>query len=676
MGRFIKFLGGFAVLIVAVGVAGVVVLKSKDFNEYRGLIADEVKAATGRDLVIAGDLQLDISSSPSITVEGVSFSNAAWGSRPEMLKIGRFSAKVELWPLLGGDVRVNRLILDGLDALLETDKKGRGNWELDGMGGEKAAGEEPRTGAAGLPVVNLVEMRNINVVYRDGQTGQTTAFSLDRLVSSADGIDSPMNMKMAGTLNGESFGAEGRLGSIKGLLDGGAPWPVGIAFNGPGLKANIDGVIASPLEGKGLNLNLSVNIDDAAATARIAGISGLNLPPLKVSGMLKDSKGGYRLEGLDIKTGSSDLKGDISIAVANRPRIDANLSSTQFNLDELQAGDAAKAAPDGAGDGRVFPADPLPFDALKGADIKLKIKIGKLVSDGITTTDIDLGLDLDKGNLSISPLKVSVGGGSISGTIKLDARKAKPGLSIKLQGRGVNFGKVLLDMGEEDLLSSNLNMDINIQGRGASVREIMAGLNGSTAVVGRDGRINSSAIETMATGFLDALPWAANADANKINCIVSRFDIKLGIATSRVLVLDTNGITVSGEGNLDLREERIKMTVIPNAKSTSLASLAIPISIGGSFANPSFAPNVGKVVEGLVTGTVGGLASGLQGLLGSNQQGASGSDDPCVSALGGKPAAKTTTASPPPAPTTNAVDEGLNKLGEGLKKSLGGLFGN
>ena len=123
-------LGAVIVLLVGGAVAGIAVLKSMDFNEYKGLIAEQAKAATGRDLTIAGNLELGISLTPSLSVEGVTFSNAAWGSRPEMAKLDRLEAKVSLMPLLSGTVEVQRLILEGLDLLAETDKAGKGNWEF------------------------------------------------------------------------------------------------------------------------------------------------------------------------------------------------------------------------------------------------------------------------------------------------------------------------------------------------------------------------------------------------------------------------------------------------------------------------------------------------------------------------------------------------------------------
>ena len=64
----------FVLVVVVVGVitAGVAILKSIDFNAYRGTVAAEVEKAIGRKLVIDGDLDLAISFTPALTAERVS----------------------------------------------------------------------------------------------------------------------------------------------------------------------------------------------------------------------------------------------------------------------------------------------------------------------------------------------------------------------------------------------------------------------------------------------------------------------------------------------------------------------------------------------------------------------------------------------------------------------------
>ncbi|MBT3306605.1 MAG: AsmA family protein, partial [Alphaproteobacteria bacterium] len=115
MSKGIKILSILVILAVGGVVAGVAILKSLDFNEYRGLIAEQVKAATGRDLTISGPLNLEISLSPAVAVEGVTFANASWGTAKEMANLKRLAAEVELLPLLSGDIRIKRVVLEGLD---------------------------------------------------------------------------------------------------------------------------------------------------------------------------------------------------------------------------------------------------------------------------------------------------------------------------------------------------------------------------------------------------------------------------------------------------------------------------------------------------------------------------------------------------------------------------------
>src|SRR3546814_20305799 len=88
IGTILKIAG---LLVVALIVAGVVVVQNMDFNEYKGLIAAKAKEATGRDLAINGDLKLNLLPlSPSLVVNDVRFANADWGSRPTMAVITRF----------------------------------------------------------------------------------------------------------------------------------------------------------------------------------------------------------------------------------------------------------------------------------------------------------------------------------------------------------------------------------------------------------------------------------------------------------------------------------------------------------------------------------------------------------------------------------------------------------
>jgi len=125
--KALKIAGG----VIAVVIVGLVIfLVTFDVSQYKGLIQDQAKAATGREVKI-GDIKLAVSLTPAIVLSDVSLANATWGSRPEMLTVKRFEASVQLIPLLSGFVKVSGLKVVEGDALLEVNKDGKANWEFD-----------------------------------------------------------------------------------------------------------------------------------------------------------------------------------------------------------------------------------------------------------------------------------------------------------------------------------------------------------------------------------------------------------------------------------------------------------------------------------------------------------------------------------------------------------------
>ena len=72
-------LGGLIVIYI--------IIEGYDFNKLKPQITSLAKEYTGRDLTLAGDIKLGIGLSPSLRIENVSFQNATWGSRPELVTV-------------------------------------------------------------------------------------------------------------------------------------------------------------------------------------------------------------------------------------------------------------------------------------------------------------------------------------------------------------------------------------------------------------------------------------------------------------------------------------------------------------------------------------------------------------------------------------------------------------
>jgi hypothetical protein len=208
------------------------------------------------------------------------------------------------------------------------------------------------------------------------------------------------------------------------------------------------------------------------------------------------------------------------------------------------------------------------------------------------------------------------------------------------------------------------------------------------------GQINDRFARIILSDLFELIASGAAGGSN-LNCVVSRFDISGGIAESTALVLDTNGATIVGTGDIDLREEQPDIRLVPNAKQTNLVNLAIPVRIQGTLANPQVSPDAEAMAQGLVgsvTGMGGGVFDVLSGVTGGGSTTGTGttSDNPCVAALEGGGTAE---AAPTPS-ATDLITEGAGQMldgagtaGEGIGQGAGevlkdagealeGLFGN
>ncbi len=98
-----------------------------------------------------------------------------------------------------------------------------------------------------------------------------------------------------------------------------------------------------------------------------------------------------------------------------------------------------------------------------------------------------------------------------------------------------------------------VDLDLDLLARGSTIAGLMAGLNGRTVLVMGQGRVDNKGIQILggdlASGVFQLLnPSSRTANHTDINCAVSGFDIKEGMAKVTALVADTPDMTVIGEG--------------------------------------------------------------------------------------------------------------------------------
>ncbi|MBL6929523.1 MAG: AsmA family protein [Rhodospirillales bacterium] len=701
MKRAFKILSVLVVLSVGFGAAGIAILKSTDFGAYRDVIAEEVEKATGRKIVIAGDLDLNISLSPSLRLEGVTLANAPGAAQPDMLKLDRLEAEVDLMPLLSGEARINRVLLSGVEIALEIDKDGRPNWQFEEVASapsEDGAGVElPFT-----PVVKSVVLENVKVSFSDAVSGQSFATVLNELTVKSDSPGSPLAVRGKGTFGDAPYEFNGDMGAISALL-GGETFPMGLTASAFGAKVGVEGTIAKPLEGTGIDLAVSVESANLASSlqavaAAFPALKGAGAPalPIKVSAHASQTKRGYSLAELTLSIGKSDLSGAASIDLAGaRPSLSADLSSKHFDVAAI-----LKAMPEGDAPGktsekkkRIFPADPLPLEGLRAVDANVSLKIGAAVlPGGLGLQKTSVTVALDKGRLSVSPLQTVLADGAIDGKVTLDASGSKAKLNASIKADNVVAGKLLDQLQMSDLMDGgNIDMNIGLKGGGASVAELMAGLNGEIKIEVGEGKLRTAALDIAGADVLmqlaDALnPAGGKKDYSILSCAVVRFDIKDGIATAENgVAMETDKMNLVGTGSVNLGKETLDFAVKPEAKEGVGINLggavAGLVKVTGTLAEPSVGLDAAGVAKKAAS-MGAALATGGLSILGEALISRATKDEhPCLTALGKAPPPKaakksagSTQSAPAPAPAKKET-KGPAAVLEGVGSALGGLFG-
>jgi hypothetical protein len=73
------------------------------------------------------------------------------------------------------------------------------------------------------------------------------------------------------------------------------------------------------------------------------------------------------------------------------------------------------------------------------------------------------------------------------------------------------------------------------------------------------------------------------------------------------LVIDTSAVVITGEGSVDLRDEKFDLELTAKSKQPSLVALRGPIVLDGTFAHPNARPALGQV--GMRVGAAVGLGA-------------------------------------------------------------------
>ena len=201
MGRLTKSIALAMVVIAAVfALAAIALFLFFDPNDFREDIEQAVNESTGRDLVIEGDMKLQVFPWLAVEVGHATLGNApGFGDEP-FAEFDRARLSVRLLPLLfRREVTIGAAELDALKLNLVVNKAGLRNWSDLLEADEGAASADAGEGGGSLEISG-VEIRDASVAYNHKQKGDEYSLtnvnlSIGRISNGNDPVSSSGSLR-------------------------------------------------------------------------------------------------------------------------------------------------------------------------------------------------------------------------------------------------------------------------------------------------------------------------------------------------------------------------------------------------------------------------------------------------------------------------------------------------
>ena len=579
-----------ALIVLAIGGAGYAI-STINPAQLTQLLSSSVKAATGRDLRIAGPVNLTIFPSIGVKAEDVSLSNASWASGSDMIQLKRIDVGIRLLPLLSKRIEISRIHLNGLDAQLQSNAAGQNNWILVAPLAQGATAnthsETPESAASSngddsFISIETVSITDARISYQDG-SGSKKIFEVTRLSLLGSGDKTAIQLEMKHDT--VSLGVNGKVTSVRKILS---------SWNVSPLKVDLDLSIA--LNGKSLLVQGEVN------------------------------KAPQQLASFDIA-----------------------LKSKSFDVTPLLAGSALAAS-----DGKIphvapkpkdqskyfFDEERLPFDLLPVANGKISVEIAQLGLPGqAPINDLIATLKFSGDHINMQDVSFELGHGHAQGSISLDKfQSATPSLSINGFAKGFTFEQILADA-KSNVSGGDTKIAVDIKSSGVSLHQLASRANGKIQISVGQAKLASSFLNKggdFVITVLDAVnPLRKKSNQTVLDCAVAYLPISNGlINVVNTVGIETDRLDVVLNGTVNLNNEEINLKIFPREKSgiTLGVDLGNLIKLQGTLQNPSSGINQAGVVNSAVSIGLGFLTGGAT-ILAENAKSMSTKSQPCKTAL-------------------------------------------
>jgi AsmA protein len=626
-----KLLLGILVVLVLLVAAAVALPFVLPRDMIKAEVERRVSAELGRDFAIEGPLTLRPWRPFALTLADVRLANPDWAETPDLVRIARVELEVDALAYLGGTLALERLIVERPELALEVREDGTPSWQMgpaEATGDGRQAAGNAGGGPGELPNVRIGEVRVVDgsVSLADRSTGETRSFTAVELWARSEPDAQALAVDGSVSSAGERATLNAVVGDLNAILRG-EPSSLTLDLAAPGLGVAANGE-ASPAG----NAVLALTADMAPRLfldwlGRPVELPAGTLETVTASVDMAAAPTGFGLRALTVRVDEMTVRGDLELALAERPRLAGRLDLGALDLRPYlpEAGPAADSAPESAAEpqGGGWPTEPLDLPLPLPLDVDLEVTL-----ESLATREVSLGagratLVADAAQTAASIAELALYDGRMTGRVTLTDGEAL-GLDAEVDVTGVQLEPLLTELAGIDWLAGMGNVQLAVTSEGDSVDALMRGLGGQGAILARDGailgiNIGATMRQVMTLGVQSAAAEPQRTDFAEAG---GTFTIASGVLDNQDFALSAPVLRVGGAGTVDLSEQSLAYRLLPRLASTlegqdatgdAAFQAGVPLIIEGPWADPAIRLDLAGTLSGDI-GDPAALAEAVRGI--------------------------------------------------------------
>jgi uncharacterized protein involved in outer membrane biogenesis len=576
--RALAIVLGLLGAVIALAVAAAVLLVTLDWRPY---IERAVSRSIGRPLSVAS-LRIGWRNPLVVELTDLRLANAPWGSQPDMLRVERIVATIDLPSLLHGVVRYQTLVLENLVLLLERDASGVGNWHFEENGAGLGLAIIPKDRTQ-FPTLIDFALRQGKLTYR--ATNSDLRLDFHDLAIRSPGDDQNVTVTLEGAYNDFPMRLSATTDSYTVLRNASVPFGANFSIASGTSTVGFTGTMTEPLNFDGVRGNIQMDTAKLGDFLRIFGAELRADFPFAVAGAFERTGGHWQISEAKGRLARSSFGGGVprTLALEEGGRGAVDVIAINIGFDELDL------APLMAG-GRKSDAISLRLEASPAANVDARITAKQLTYETRHLTDFSIAAQTKAGQISVSALSFGLAGGRVeaSGSARAVADGSRVAVTAALSGADAD--RLAQTVGAQSgQIAGRLDGGLVVEMTGATLNDALKTSRGQAVLAMMDGRVASDLVERasvdLRTLFRKGEGWM------QVTCLLGIVDLQDGIARISPLRLRTPDTTLVGFGNANLVTKRVDMILKTETGTTSVLALKLPLRISGSFDKLTVAPS-------------------------------------------------------------------------------------